>query len=385
MCRRRVCFRLVLPFALLGTAGPARAQTPDVSWRHDYTAGRKEARSKGLPMVLDFGTKSCFFCQKMDSTTFRDPRVANLMNQHFIPIKIDAEEESVLTIVQKLGITAYPSFVLATSDGSILDKFEGFKEAAVFYEILQRTLASLTPPEWMVRDYDSAVKWVAREEFALAITALRRVIEDGGSRPVQSKARALLDGLEQRVRERLAAAQQFQAKGQLSEAAQALTAAVRDFPGLNMTREASELLARLAQDPQFRLEDRARRAKELLAQAREHHRNKEYTLCVDRCSTLMRSYGDLPEGHQGAQLFAEIKSDPEWLQNACDAFGDRLADMYLALAESHLKRGQPQQARHFLERTIRAFPGTHQAESAQIRLEQLQGAPTRRVDFQAQP
>jgi TolA-binding protein len=59
--------------------------------------------------------------------------------------------------------------------------------------------------------------------------------------------------------------------------------------------------------------------------------------------------------------------------------------MYLLLAESWLKRGQPQQAKHWLERVIRAFPGTRQAESAQIRLEQLQGTPTRPVDFQSSP
>jgi hypothetical protein len=171
----------------------------------------------------------------------------------------------------------------------------------------------------------------------------------------------------------------------LNEAVQSLTLTVRDFPGLSTTREAAEQLTRLAQNPQVRAAQRARRAQELLSQAKEFHRNKEYTLCVDRCSTLMRSFGDLTEGQQGAQLFAEIKNDPEWLQNACDAFGDRLAEMYLALAEAHLKRGQPQQARHFLERTIRAFPGTHQAESAQIRLEQLQGTPTRRVEFQSMP
>jgi thioredoxin-like negative regulator of GroEL len=378
----RLAAKLVLLLAPLTAPPLVRAQTVEVNWRRDYNAARLEAKTKGLPMVLDFGTKNCFFCQKMDSTTFREPGVVGLMNKHFIPLKIDAEEESVLKVVQELGINAYPTFVLASSDGNILDKFEGYKDAPVFQETLQRTLASLTPPEWMARDYDNAEKWLAKQEFAPAITALRRIIADGGTRPVQAKAQKLLESLEGRARERVVDARKLQDKGQLNEAMQALTLAMRDFPGLNTTREAGELLGKLAQSPQIRQEQRSKRAQELLTQARDYHRNKEYTLCVDRCSILMRSFGDLTEGQQGAQLYTEIKSDPEWLQNACDTFGDRLAEMYLALAESHLKRGQPQQAKHFLERTIRAFPGTHHAESAQIRLEQLQGAPTRRVDFQ---
>ena len=38
----------------------------------------------------------------------------------------------------------------------------------------------------------------------------------------------------------------------------------------------------------------------------------------------------------------------------------------------------------YLQRVITAFPGTRQAESAQIRLGQLQGSTTMRVEFQRQ-
>jgi thioredoxin-related protein len=389
MNRRQTYFLLVLLVTPL-TAVSAPAQTAEVNWRFSYDAARKEARAKGLPMVLDFGTKNCFFCQKMDATTFRDPRVVKVINERFVPLKLDAEEEAVLPIIHGLNqigvdIRAYPSFVLAAPNGNILEKLEGYKEPAVFHEILERTLATLIPPEWMARDYDNAAKWVGKEEFGPAITALKRIVEDGGSRPVQTNAQKLLDSIEKRVAERLDRARQLQEKGQLNEAVQSLTVTLRDFPGLSTTKEAAAMLDKLTQDPQFRAEQRTHRAQELLAQAKDYHRNKEYALCFDRCSMLMRSYGDLKEGQQGAQLFSEIKNDPDWLQNACDAFGDRLSEMYLALAESYLKRGQPQQAKHFLERTIRAFPGTPHAESAQIRLEQLQGTPTRRVEFQSMP
>jgi thioredoxin-related protein len=379
---RRRAFVLIF-FWVFAVTSLVRAQDAEVNWRHDYNAARAEAKAKGLPLVLDFGTKNCFFCQKMDSSTFRDPRIVKLLNESFVPLKIDAQEEAVLEVVSKLGITAYPTFVFAGPDWTILDKFEGFKEADVFHESLQRVLAALTAPDWMTRDLASASKAVAAEQYPAAIAALRRIIEDGGSRPIQNKARAKLAELEQRARERLAKAQQAQEKGKVSEAMRILNLAMTDFPGLNASREAADLLAKLEQTPQVQQEQRAKRARELLAQATECHRTREYTLCVDRCAQLMRNFGDLPEGQQGAQLFAEIKNDPEWLQNACDTFGDQLAEMYLAMAESQLKRGQPQQAKTFLERTIRAFPGTHQAESAQIRLEQLQG--TRRVDFQSPP
>ena len=59
----------------------------------------------------------------------------------------------------------------------------------------------------------------------------------------------------------------------------------------------------------------------------------------------------------------------------------RLGEMYLNLAESWLQRGQQQQAMICLERVVRAFPGTRQADAAQFRLAQLRGLPTQRAGF----
>jgi hypothetical protein len=88
---------------------------------------------------------------------------------------------------------------------------------------------------------------------------------------------------------------------------------------------------------------------------------------------VVSQFGDLPEGQQAQQLISLIKNDPEWMQAAADALSERLSGLYLHLAESLARKGNPQQAIVYLERIIRTFPGTRQAESAQIRLQQLRG------------
>jgi outer membrane protein assembly factor BamD (BamD/ComL family) len=55
--------------------------------------------------------------------------------------------------------------------------------------------------------------------------------------------------------------------------------------------------------------------------------------------------------------------------------------LYLALADTWLKRGQPQQAVFYLERVVQSFPNTRHAEAAQIRLSQIQGPASKAVDF----
>ena len=384
MSRQRVALLLLFFAVGLGVCALARAQgAAEVHWRHDYNTARQEAEAKGLPILLDFYTDNCTFCVKMDNTTYRDPKVLALLNERFIPLKIDGNRDKKLA--DMLNISQFPTMLLAGADGKIVDTMIGYMDVPQFLEKLQRVLPAATNTDWMLDDYQQAQKWVAASEYAMAIGALRKIVADGQSRPVQVNSKKLLAEIEKKAGERMTKAQAQKDEGKTTDAIQTLTEIMRDFPGLTLTKEASDLVSRLAQNesPDSKNQTRSKRAKDLLAQAKEFHKTKEYTLCIDRCSVLLRNYGDLEEGQEAALLYSEIKNNPEWLQNACTTFGDRLAEMWLALSDSLLKRGQPQQAKHWLERTMRAFPGTHYAESAQIRLEQLQGAPTRRVDFES--
>src|SRR5579863_2563977 len=68
----------------------AAASAEEVAWRSDYNAARQEAKDKKRPILLDFTTENCFWCNKLESTTYRDPAVLKLMNEHFVPLKLDA-------------------------------------------------------------------------------------------------------------------------------------------------------------------------------------------------------------------------------------------------------------------------------------------------------
>jgi thioredoxin-like negative regulator of GroEL len=110
--------------ALAGFANATIAQ--EVTWRHDYASARKEATETGKPLLMDFGTEACVWCRKLDATTFRDPRIAKLLNERFVPVKIDANREMRLT--QALAIDSYPTIVLASSEGKILGRHVGYAE-----------------------------------------------------------------------------------------------------------------------------------------------------------------------------------------------------------------------------------------------------------------
>lgn len=371
---------LILLAGALGLSGNPVLAQEKIKWRKNYAEARKEAETRGLPLILDFYTVPCFWCDKLDQATFSDPTVARTINEKFIPLKIDGNAEPQLA--QALRISAYPTIVLADPDGKIVGTIEGFKDAQRFHEYLQRALAAVTNPEWMRKDFEEATKAVSTSDYAKAVALLKNVLQSDKGRPIQVKARQLLNDIEQQAAGLLARARQHNDKGQIAEATDVLTKLIRTYPGTQPADEAGQMITQLASSPQIRTKQRQQRARELLAQAKEDYRTKQYICCLDRCEILSSGYGDLEEGVEAMQLAAEIRSNPEWMQAACDNLSERLSNMYLALAETWLKKGQPRQAEVCLQRVIQTFPNSRHAEIAQVRLGQLQGTTTRTVDFQ---
>jgi thioredoxin-like negative regulator of GroEL len=374
--------RGLLKFFLLAMAwvfAQSMATAQDVKWRYDYNAARREAEQKSMPLVVDIGTENCFWCNKLDAITFHDPTVAEVINSKFIPLKVDAHRNAALS--DALRIQAFPTVVLAASDGKILATLEGYMEPIRFHEQLQRALVSVSNPEWMNRDYLEAGKAVAGSDYARAIALLKGVTEDGQNRPIQLKARQLLNELDQQAATRLARAKQYEDKGQTTEAMETLTELVRAYAGTQAASEGGELLTKIADKPEIKARQRTRRARDLLAQAKEDFRTHQYLRTLEHCETLVTNYPDLPEGAEAVQLASDIKSNPEWMKQACDSLSDRLGLLYLSLAETWIKKGQPKEAVICYERVIQTFPGSRQADTAQQRLAQLQGQPTRQANF----
>jgi thioredoxin-like negative regulator of GroEL len=369
-----------LGIALVLAACPQRAPAQSVPWRTDYNAARKEASEKGRPILLEFGTENCMWCRKLEASTLRDPNVAKLLNEQFVSLKVDADRESTLT--QMLRITQYPTLVVAGPDGKIIGVLEGYQEAGPLAEQLQRVSAYYAVPEWMVRDYQEAARAILASEYGRAIALLKNILQDGRDRSVQVKARQVLQDLEQQAAGRLARAKALHDRGQSTEAAEVLTDLLRNYTGTQAAVDGGGLLTTLAARPEMRDQQRQRRARELLAQARDDYRTQQYLGCLERCEMLTSAYSDLPEGTEAQQLATEIKDNPDLMNRACDSLNARMGAMYLTLAETWVKKGQPAQAQLCLERVLQTAPGSRQAELAQVRLAQLQGtAATQQAEY----
>ena len=63
-----------------------------VDWRPWGEEARAEARASDRPIFLSIGYSACHWCHVMAHESFEDPAVAAVINEAFVPIKVDREE-----------------------------------------------------------------------------------------------------------------------------------------------------------------------------------------------------------------------------------------------------------------------------------------------------
>jgi tetratricopeptide (TPR) repeat protein len=279
-------------------------------------------------------------------------------------------------LAETLQIRSYPTLVYAGPDGRIVGFQEGFIEAPKFKEQVNKALTVVVAPEWMQRDYADAVKALGQSDYVRTVSLLRNVLEDGKDRPVQSKARQILQDVEGQAAEKLTRARQLVKANDVPKAIEVLTELARVYAGTTAAREGNQLLVTLNNKLEANPELRAKRAQELLALAREDYKTQQFLCALDRCESIGQQYADLPEGGQANQLAADIKGNREFARTAAEQMTERLGGLYLSLGESEMQRGQIQQATYYFQRVMQtAPPGSRLAETAQARLAVLRGQP----------
>jgi uncharacterized protein YyaL (SSP411 family) len=89
-------------------------------WGEDAFA---RARREDKPILLSVGYAACHWCHVMEHESFEDPEVASLMNEHFVPVKVDREERPdvdslYMDAVQAMtGQGGWPMTVFLTPEG----------------------------------------------------------------------------------------------------------------------------------------------------------------------------------------------------------------------------------------------------------------------------
>jgi len=81
-----------------------------------------KAEREDKPIFLSIGYSTCHWCHVMEHESFSDPEVAELMNKHFVSIKVDREERPdvdqiyMTAVMSMTGSGGWPLSVFLTPD-----------------------------------------------------------------------------------------------------------------------------------------------------------------------------------------------------------------------------------------------------------------------------
>lgn len=122
------------------------AEKKEIVW-HRYDDGLQLASKVNKHVFVDFTADWCGYCRKMEREVWTDPRVIDILNNDFVPVRVNGESKRELNIdgykisernlaVREFGVRGFPTFWFLKSDGTKLGPLGGYRPADFMVEAL---------------------------------------------------------------------------------------------------------------------------------------------------------------------------------------------------------------------------------------------------------
>lgn len=116
---------------------------------------KQKMKSDPKPALIDLYTNWCYWCKVMDKKTYTNSKVISYINDHFYPVKLDAETKNIIdwkdksysynenykvndfTMYVTSGQPGFPTTVIFTDDHSEPISIQGFLEPKEMEPILK--------------------------------------------------------------------------------------------------------------------------------------------------------------------------------------------------------------------------------------------------------
>lgn len=104
-----------------------------------YPAAWTAAQQSQRPILVFVTSSRCPHCVRMLSQTFKDADVQQTVVDGFETVYVDRSAHP--DLVAKLGVRLFPTTVLVGANNKIMDRMEGYVDAAAFQRRLQPRVA----------------------------------------------------------------------------------------------------------------------------------------------------------------------------------------------------------------------------------------------------
>jgi len=97
---------------------PRANRAAEISWRAWGEKAFQEAQVADKPVLLAISAVWCHWCHVMDETSYSDPEVIRLINERYVPIRVDNDERP--DVNRRYNMGGWPTTAFLTPDGEIV-------------------------------------------------------------------------------------------------------------------------------------------------------------------------------------------------------------------------------------------------------------------------
>ncbi|MHC4647658.1 MAG: thioredoxin family protein [Planctomycetota bacterium] len=113
-----------------------------IDWVEDYDAGLRQAKQQNKPLLLAFYKQFTSYTTATEQDTYRSPKVIKFVEDNFVPIRIDVDDQPALAERYKVGY--YPThYVQGPDSNDLFGPLLGYDPPALFIKNLKNLKAQL--------------------------------------------------------------------------------------------------------------------------------------------------------------------------------------------------------------------------------------------------
>ncbi len=154
LIQRTFLIALLLFSPFIHAAEPqANLRTDLIDWQDWSAEIFDRAKAEGKYVLLDLEAVWCHWCHVMDEKTYANPEVAELINKHYLAVKVDQDARPDLS--NRYEIFGWPATVVFAADGTEIVKLRGYKPPGPMRSILQAIIDDPTPVDYGIPNPDT--------------------------------------------------------------------------------------------------------------------------------------------------------------------------------------------------------------------------------------